>query len=76
MAKILQTLFSLALLIIASNALYKHQAGKFDWEVRSIGDIDRVRFLSHKIAFVTKNGFIGVFQTSNGKLYKIAGLML
>ena len=66
MNRIYLTLATFAILIIASNALYRHQVGKFDWDVRTIGDIERVRFLGSKTAFITKDGFIGVFLTHNG----------
>ncbi len=66
MSRILLLLSTFTLLIISSHALYKHQAGLFNWEIKTIGDIDRIQYLNNRAAFITKDGFYGVFSTANG----------
>jgi len=74
MNKILLALATFAYLIIASNALYRHQVGKFDWDIKTIGDVERVHFFGPKTAFITKDSFIGVFFTHNGNIFNFSFL--
>lgn len=68
MRKILLTLACLFLSFTISNALYRHQIGKYDWDYRTIGDLDQVHFLKFQVAFSTKDNFIGVFSAVDGIL--------
>ena len=69
MTKFLFALLSLSLLLSTSNAIYKHQVGKYDWDIRTIGDIDKVHLQTFKAPFSTKDGFIGSFSTQNGTFF-------
>jgi len=68
MSKFLLAFASLALLLVCSSALYKHQVGEFDWNIRAIGDIEKVQFQGNRASFVTKDGFIGTFAASTGEI--------
>jgi len=69
MSKFLLAFASLALLFLSSSALYKHQVGEFDWNIRTIGDIEKLHFHGNRASFITKDGFIGTFAANTGMSY-------
>ena len=69
MSKLLLAFVSLALLFLSTSALYRHQVGKFDWNIRTIGDIEKLQFVGNRVSFITKDGFIGSFSASTGMSY-------
>jgi hypothetical protein len=66
MNKNLSIFITLACLLAFSRALYNTQVGMNDWNIRNIGDLDKVLFTSQKVAFKSKDNVIGSFGISRG----------
>ncbi len=50
------------------SALYKDQAGKYDWHKQNIGDVQFARFVDNKIILASKNGIIASLFGGDGSV--------
>ncbi|KAG7669833.1 hypothetical protein Ndes2437B_g06022 [Nannochloris sp. 'desiccata'] len=61
-------LFLLMTFSSSVSAIYKDQAGKYDWHKQNIGDVKFARFLDDNIVVASKNGVVASLRNGNGSV--------
>jgi len=62
------TSFVLMTFFSSVSAIFKEQAGKYDWHKQNVGDVEFARFVNQNIVVASKNGVIASLRDGDGSV--------